>query len=179
MCEFSLQCEPLVGVCLRREEIAREEIRLRPIKESFGGILGIINGKRLQLAGNFFYIKKKKRSAPYNNLPTHITSLGGILCWPSLLPRDGDLTDPRYILFFIPVNTFFSSLYTSIHQHLIYLYSLRLQQMHRNSKSGSLSQPIHQEILDYWMLLPKPTMLFGQVPILFEWHLKGQRGKLE
>lgn len=67
-----------MGVCLRREEIAREEIRPRPIKEFFGGILGIINGKRLQLAGNFFYIKKKKRSAPYNNLPTHITSLGGV-----------------------------------------------------------------------------------------------------
>lgn len=68
MCEFSLQCEPLVGVCLRREEIAREEIRLRPIKESFGGILGIINGKRLQLAGNFFYIKKEEKVSPLQQL---------------------------------------------------------------------------------------------------------------
>lgn len=94
-----------MGVCLRREEIAREEIRPRPIKESFGGILGIINGKRLQLAGNFFYIKKKKRSAPYNNLPTHITSLGGVSAG---LPSSLEMA-----VLLIPI-TFFS-LYQWIH----------------------------------------------------------------
>lgn len=82
---------------MRREEIAREEIRPRPIKESFGGILGIINGKGLQFAGNFFYIKKNKRSAPYNNLPTHL--FGGV---SASLPSSLELA-----VLLIPI-TFFS-----------------------------------------------------------------------